>query len=220
MPLLIKNPPLQCLSWGYVFKEEFLDPSLSGWSISIPSTGAQEVSGSVIHQWATSLTDRFPMVWRNDLFEGSGNDFKFEVRFRYSDFTAYGTTIALNSAAYDGTRVLASVPVPPGVEYILNIHHVVDPVGGIFRFDIALFGGLVKWTGTPGDTNWHVVEVELEAGNRYTLFVDGAEIGTVVSATRPISTYIGNPTIQPFYGQWTQLYVDYIRISRCLIWGW
>jgi len=219
LPLLIKNPPLECLSWGYVFKEEFENPALTGWSVSL-ATGTQEVSGSVIHQWVPQMTDRFPMVWRNDLFDGAGNDFKFEARFRYSDFTAYGTTIALNSAAYDGTRVLASVPVPPGVEYILNIHHVVDPQGGIYRFDIALFGGLVKWTGTPGDTGWHTVDVTLENGNRYTLFVDGAEIGSVISNTRPVSTYIGNPTIQPYYGQWTQLHVDYIRISRCLIWGW
>ncbi len=221
LPMLLKNPPLECLSWGYVFEEEFNNPALNGWSVSL-ATGTQEVTGGLIHQWVPqgTMSDRFPMVWRNDLFEGAGNDFRFEARFRYSDFTAYGTTIALNSAPYDGTRVLASVPVPPGVEYILNIHHVVDPVGGIYRFDIALFGGLVKWTGTPGDTSWHEVEVRLEGGNRYTMSVDGAEVGTVVSTTRPVSTYIGNPTIQPYFGQWTQVYVDYIRISRCLIWGW
>jgi hypothetical protein len=64
------------------------------------------------------------------------------------------------------------------------------------------------------------VAVALEQGNRYSLYVDDVYIGSVVSNTRPTSVYIGNPTIQPWYGQWTQLYVDYIRISRCLIWGW
>ena len=215
----MKNPPVRCLSWGYVFREEFENPSLPGWNVSLAG-GMQEISGSVIHQWVPQMTDRFPIVWRNDLFEGSGNDFLFEARFRYSDFTAYGTTVALNSAAFDGNRVLQHDDLPHEVEYIMNIHHVVDPTGGIYRFDIIMFGGLVKWTGTPGDTNWHEVQVTLEEGNRYSLYVDGAHIGTVVSAIRPTSVYIGNPTIQKWYGQWTQLYVDYIRISRCLIWGW
>ena len=47
----------------------------------------------------------------------------------------------------------------------------------------------------------------------------GVKIGQVTSAVRPISTYIGNPTIQVWPGPWTQLYVDYIRISRCLLWA-
>jgi hypothetical protein len=220
LPLLLKNPPLRCLSWGYVFREEFDDPTLAGWQVSLVD-GLQQVSGSAVHQWVPQMTDRFPMLWRNDLFEGAGNDFLFEVRFHYSDFTAYGTTIALNSAAFDGTRVLASEPRPPGVEYILNIHHVVDAVAPVNnRFEVSLFGGAVKWHGTPGDTSWHEVKVSLENGSYYSLYVDGVYIGSVTSTTRPVSTYIGNPTIQPFYGQWTQVYVDYIRISRCLIWGW
>jgi len=74
--------------------------------------------------------------------------------------------------------------------------------------------------GTPGDTSWHEVDVSLENGNLYKLYVDGVYIGSVVSTTRPTSVYIGNPTIQQWDGQWTHLYVDFIRISRCLVWGW
>jgi hypothetical protein len=203
-----------------VFREEFTDPSLAGWHVSLAG-GSQEVSSSIIHQWVPAMTDRFPMVWRNDLFEGAGNDFLFEVRFHYSDFTAYGTSIALNSAAFDGNRFPASAEVPPGFAYILNIHQVVDAAAPVNnRFTAYLFDGAVKWAGTPGDTSWHIVKVSLENGNYYSLYVDGAYIGSVTSTTRPTSTYIGNPTIQPWYGQWTHLYVDYIRISRCLIWGW
>lgn len=220
LPLLLKNPQLRCLSWGYVFREEFDNPALTGWQVSLAG-GNQTIMESVIHQWVPAMTDRFPMVWRNDLFEGAGNDFKFEARFRYSDFTAYGTTVALNSAPFDGNRVPASTQLPPGVEFIMNIHHVVDNDAPInTRFDIALFGGQKKWVGVPGDTSWHEVELTLENGNYYSMYVDGAYVGSVTSSTRPVSTYIGNPTIQPWYGQWTQLYVDYIRISRCLIWGW
>jgi len=199
--------------------EDFNDPALSGWNVSL-ATGLQEVSGGQIHQWVPDLTDRFPMVWRNDLFDTAGDDFLFEARFRYSDFTAYGTTVALNSAAFDGNRVSNTSDLPFAVEHILNIHHVVDPQGGVYRFDVSLFEGGVKWVGTPGDTGWHKVDVSLEHGDRYSLYVDGVYQGSVISTTRPTSVYIGNPTIQDWFGQWTQLYVDYVRISRCLVWGW
>jgi hypothetical protein len=209
---------MKCVSWGYSFAEEFSSPELSGWSASLGG-GQQLVSDGILRQWAQPMVDRFPLLWRNDLFEGSGDDFSMEARFRYSDFTAYGTTIALNSTPFDGERVPASQPLPPGTESMLNIHHVVDPVGDVYRFDISMFSGRVKWTGTPGDTNWHVVRITLEMGDIYTLYVDGERIGWVQSAVRPTSIYIGNPTIQIWDGAWTQLYVDYIRISRCLIWG-
>jgi hypothetical protein len=218
VPEVLKDVPLRCLEWGFTFEEEFEDPALNGWSVSLGG-GDQQVSDSIIRLWTQPSTDRFPVVWRNDLFEGAGNDFALEARFRHSDFTAYGTTFALNSMSYDGSRVPAGVGVPPGIEDMLNIHHVVDPVGGVYRFDIRLLNGQVVWNGTPGDTNWHVVRVTLEQGTLYTLYVDGQRVGSVSSTVMPRSVYIGNPTIQPFDGPWTQLYVDYIRISRCMHWG-
>ena len=163
--------------------------------------------------------NHFPLVWRNDLFIGAGDDFAFEVRFRYSDFTAYGTSVSLNSAPYDGTRIPASAPLPSGVEEILNIHHVVDPVGNVYRFDASLFRGRVVWSGTPGDTNWHELRLTLEQGDTYTMYVDGQYIGTTRSSVRPIGMYIGNPTIQVWHGGWTHLYVDYVRSSKCLEWA-
>lgn len=218
VPHVVRNHPLQCLSWGYTFAEEFSSPALAGWSESMDG-GQQLVSNGVLHQWTQPATDRFPLLWRNDLFEGAGDDFAFEARFRYTNFAAYGTTIALNSALFDGNRVPAGQPLAPGIEDILNIHHVVDPVGNVYRFDIAMFRGRVRWTGTPGDTGWHVVRITLEPQGTYTLYVDGQRIGSLRSAVRPLSIYIGNPTIQSWPGPWTQLYVDYVRISRCLVWG-
>ena len=215
--MIIKRTVPRCVTWGYTFDEEFDNPALVGWSQSLAG-GQQQVSGGLIRLWTQPSTDRFPVIWRNDLFEGAGSDFALEARFRHSDFTAYGTTIALNSAPFDGSRVPAVQPLPAGIENMLNIHHVVDPVGGVFRFDISMLKGAVKWAGTPGDQNWHVVRVTLEQ-DLYTLYVDGQLIGSVKSSVRAGSIYIGNPTIQPFYGAWTQLHVDYIRISRCLEWG-
>jgi len=213
-----RNYPMRCLTWGNIFAEEFSSAELAGWTMNLGG-GQQLVSDGYVHQWTGLTADRFPLLWRNDLFEGAGQDFLLEIRFRYSDFTAYGTTIALNSQAFDGHRVPDTKDLPTGIEEVLNIHHVVDPVAGIYRFDVSMFEGQVRWTGTPGDTNWHIVQMSLEQGDLYTLYVDGVKIGQVHSAIRPISTYIGNPTIQVWPGPWTQLYVDYIRISRCLLWA-
>jgi len=214
----VRNYPMQCVAWGYSFTEEFSVPDLEGWSTSLAG-GQQLVSGGFVHQWTAPMTDRFPLLWRNDLFEGAGQDFALEVRFRYSDFTAYGTTIALNAAPFDGNRVPASHPLPAGIEDVLNIHHVVDTAGSVYRFDVSMFQNRVRWQGTPGDTNWHIVRITLEQGDIYTLYVDGEKRGSVRSNVRPMSIYIGNPTVQIWQGPWTQLYVDYVRISRCLVWG-
>ncbi|MGB9879209.1 MAG: DNRLRE domain-containing protein, partial [Anaerolineae bacterium] len=217
LPLTWNNYSMRCGQWGYTFREEFDDPALNGWYTSLDG-GQQLVSGGILSQWTQPHIDRFPLLWRNDLFVGAGDDFAFEARFRYSDFTAYGTTIALNSASFDGTRVPASELLPPGIEDILNIHHVVDPAGNVYRFDISLFKGRVAWRGTPGDTSWHEVRITLEQGNLYTLYVDGLLVGSARSPVRPTSVYIGNPTLQRWPGPWTRLYVDYLRISRCLRW--
>nr|MBC7245668.1 DNRLRE domain-containing protein [Chloroflexota bacterium] len=218
IPVLWRNYSMRCVAWGYSFAEEFNDPTLSSWSGSL-NGGRQEVSGGVLHQWTQPPIDRFPLLWHNHLFEGAGSDFAFEVRFRYSNFAAYGTTIALNSAPVDGNRIISPLPLAPGMEDVLNIHHVVDTAGNVYRFDISLFKGRLTWIGAPGDTSWHEVLITVERGEIYTLYVDGRLVGSIRSTTRPASIYIGNPTIQTWPGAWTQLYVDYVRISRCMSWG-
>ncbi len=217
LPVLRKQARPRCLSWAYTFEEEFTDPALSGWSVDLGG-GSHQVSDSVIDLWNQQTSDRFPIVWRNDVLAPTGEDFNLEARFRHSDFTPYGTTLAINSGAFDGERITARPDhIPAGIEDILSIHHVVDPTGGIYRFDIKMLNGQVMWSGTPGDTNWHEVRVTLEQGN-YTLYVDGQVVGSAWSPIRPGGVYIGNPTIQPFVGAWTRLHVDYIRISFCAIW--
>jgi len=218
LPMVTKDFPLKCVQWAYTFQEEFQDTALSGWSVSLAG-GQQQVHNSVIRLWTQQSIDRFPLVWRNDVFEGAGEDFELEARFRHSDFTAYGTTLAINSAPFDGSRIPSSQSLPSGVEDILSIHHVVDHTGGVYRFSVSMLGGAVVWNGTPGDENWHVVRVTLEQGQFYTLYMDGQRVGSVRSSLQQRSVYIGNPTIQPFFGGWTQLHVDYIRISRCAEWG-
>jgi hypothetical protein len=220
LPAIRKGYPIWvCEEWGYSFREEFEAPALTGWSVTLAG-GQQRVSDSVIRLWTQPSVDRFPLLWRNDLFAGATSDFQFEARFRHSDFTAYGTTIGLNSASFDGKRFPAAQSLPSGIEDILTIHHVVDFAASVYRFDISLLRGRVVWVGTPGDTNWHKVRITLDADNRYTLYVDGQRVGSATSTLRPRSVYLGNPTIQPFAGGWTQLHVDYLRVSYCVIWGY
>lgn len=215
--MLRRSPSLVCEDWGYTFNEEFDSPALMGWDVSLVR-GQQEVSDSAIHLSTLLPSDQFPLVWRNSLFAGAALDFEFEARFRYSDFTAYGTTLAFNSARFDGERFAASESVPAGIEDILNIHHVVDPDAGIYRFDISMLRGRVVWAGIPRDSSWHEVRV-IVSDSLYTLYVDGQRVGSATSDLRPGSVYLGNPTIQPFFGSWTRLHVDYIRTSQCLVWG-
>jgi hypothetical protein len=181
--------------------------------------GHELVRDSILHQWTLPRIDRYPLRWRNDIFEGVDDDFAVEIRFRYSNITAYGTTIGLNSSAYDGVRRKWSLPVAEGTEDILRVHHLVDPGGDVYLFEASLLEDRVTWYGTPGDTGWHVVRITLERDNRYSLYVDGELMGSVTSAMRPTGIYIGNPTIQPFFGSWTNTYVDYVRVSRCIEWG-
>ncbi len=219
LPLIFKGRPIWiCEEWGYTFTEEFEDPTLAGWSLSLAG-GQHQVSDSFVRLSTGPSADRFPLVWRNDILAGADADIEFEARFRHSGFTAYGTTLALNSASFGGTRFPAGQGPPAGIEDILNIHHVVDLDASVYRFDINLLRGRVVWSGTPGDTGWHTVRIRVSSENRYTLYVDDQRVGSATSILRPRSVYLGNPTIQPFAGGWTNLHVDYIRVSRCLVWG-
>jgi hypothetical protein len=217
LPSIKKNVAQVCFSWIYAYQEEFTDPAIPGWSVHVPVGNLRFVDG-VMHMGVDTMSDRFPIVWRNDLFDRALTNFSLEARFRHDGFTAYGTTLAINSASFAGERIPAVGDIPPGIEDILSIHHVVDPVGGIYRFDITLLHDRLVWSGTPGDSDWHEVRVTLEI-EKYTLYVDGQLIGSTVSALRPSSIYIGNPFVQPFLGGWTNLYVDYVRISQCGVWG-
>jgi len=218
LPVVIKTYPRTCVQPDSVFQEEFEGPLLSGWSMDMQE-GEHRIWDSVLDLWTHPFTDKFPVLWRNDAFEGTGSELVMEVRFRYSDVTAHGTTIAVNTASYEGERFPEYQGLPPGVEDSLSIHNVVDPVRAIFRFDVSLLGGLVKWQGTPGDSSWHVVRIQLQDAGLYTLYVDGSRIGSAQSSARPYSVYVGNPRTPLGAGPWTKLHVDYIRVSRCLEWG-
>ncbi|MCD6521036.1 MAG: hypothetical protein J7M05_14050 [Anaerolineae bacterium] len=201
-----RSLPQGCEKLGYRFAEEFLEGNLSQWQQSL-GYGSYTTADSVIELKAKEgFSDRFPILWTNDAFP-FGQDFIFETRFRYSHFSAYGTTIGIGSAFYDGSRYLQGSEPPPGIEDILSIHQ----LDAWFR--IALLNQVVWW-GAPQDDTWHTVQV-IRQGLTWVLRVDGREIGRTTLAVEPHSLYIGNPAIEIWWGTWTHLHVDYLRIVHC-----
>jgi hypothetical protein len=218
LPLVLRGFPRTCQQPSDLFVEEFENRLLSGWSQDMQD-GQKRVWGSVLDLWANAQDDKFPVLWRNDAFDEAGDDWVAEIRFRYSDVSAHGTTIAINSAEYEGERFPETVGLPAGLEDILCIHHVVDAIREIYRFEVSLLDGLLLWTGIPGDTEWHTVKVTREGSGLYTLYVDGRRHGEVRSSASPASLYLGNPKSPLGAGAWTQVHVDYVHVSHCPLWG-
>jgi len=70
------------------------------------------------------------------------------------------------------------------------------------------------WRGTPGDSDWHALELELRE-HTYILKLDGAEIGRAVSYWRPQSLFVGNPVIMWIKGFWTEVALDDVMLEQC-----
>jgi len=152
----------------------------------------------------------FPLLWSRVPF--LEDDYELEIRFRYGPPTAYGTTIGIGSAVYDGARYHQDEPAIPNIEDVLSIHQF---AGG---FWVKLWDE-VLWQSLPPDTSWHVARVVRE-GATYSLFVDGSLLGSVTrTGVVPKSLYLGNPTVERFAGPWTALELDYVRITVCSTWG-
>jgi len=209
-PTVTGTVPLSCVRWVYTLDEHFLDPALTGWQIN--SDGGQiQVSDSILWLRAKAgLSQVYPFIYRNDAFPAN-EDWLFETRFRYSDITAYGVTIGVGSLPNLGQRYQQSEPQIPGVEDILSIHQFDT------EFHVKLLDQKV-WIGPLLDLNWHVVQLRRE-GQMYVLNVDGADVASAMSNKEAVSVYIGNPSIQFFFGTWTQIRVDYVRVLYCAEYG-
>jgi len=151
------------------------------------------------------------MVWRNDGFPAE-EDWIFETRFHYSHVTPFGVTIGVGSLPYRGDRYVQDQPPIPGVEDILSIHQFDE------EFRIKLLDRIV-WVGPQLDNSWHEVRLTFEK-DRYMLWVDGVFVAEAAGNVRPVSIYLGNPSIQYYAGPWTWLHVDYVQVSHCVEWGY
>ena len=196
------------VEWDPIWHDEFDDRTLPLWNADWAG-GSGAVSRSILSLGAApGLADRYPLLWTEICNPADG--FALEIRFRYRTITAYGTTIGVGTSLYDGSRYAQGDPPPSGIEDVLSIHQ--SELGVRVRLWDEL-----RWEMGPADTFWHTVQVERGGSRhrpRYSLTVDGMPVGSVVGEEAiPRSIFLGNPAIVDYPGAWTELEVDYVRIS-------
>lgn len=70
----------------------------------------------------------FPLVGRNDLFNGINAYWRLSLRFRYSEVTAYGTNIGVGTGTFDAnSRLPYTSPARTDWGNLLGIHQVAQP---------------------------------------------------------------------------------------------
>ncbi len=194
-----------------LFEDNFDNPALPGWSMDVPSSGQITVGGGVVtlRNRGGQYTDRFPMLWRNDLFPAQG-DFVLEYRYRYESLTAYGVSVSAGSRAMPVPRQDQNKPVIRELGDFAGTHQ----FNAQNTWQHTTQAESVVWSGTRGDTSWHTVRVEVE-GNTRRLYVDGVLIGENTLDERPVSFWAGNYYLMTYWGDWSDVSLDYVRVERC-----
>jgi hypothetical protein len=203
--------PSACRHWGCLWCPDFAGGQTEGWGEDAGRGHIGVTNGALWLTNGASAADAFPLAWWTRAWPELG-DVKLSFTFAFTNATAYGTTIGVGSAPYAGQRVLAGGEALTDIEDILSIHHRMSSPG-LGDFHINLLGEPV-WTGVPGDTSWHSVQLELRE-QTFILMVDNVERGRRASSWRPHSLYLGNPIILPIAGMWTEVSLDNLRIEIC-----
>ena len=199
----------RCIRQGNVWNDEFEDPALPLWQ-SDWAMGYGRFQGSVMDLGVQTLQDEFPLLWTQLPFPTG--DYALELRFRYGNPTAYGTTIGVGSVAHDGARYQEGTAPPSGIEDVLSVHQLNT------ELRIRLLGR-IGWSRPAPDTAWHVIRLSRE-GSTYTLGLDGRNIGSVpYSGVTAQGIYLGNPAHMRHAGSWTPIQIDYVRLQACSVWG-
>ena len=156
----------------------------------------------------------FPLVGREGLFDAlpAGAPWAFELRFRFPQYTDYGVFIGMGSGAWSAQRFIECKPEPhPDWGDALGIGAggggAVLPGLGISVFGVEVFRV------NAADTGWHTLRVEVQPDGTWTAFVDGNPVGSGSGAFRPRLVWFGNYREQQFWGNWTDLHVDDLRIQ-------
>ncbi len=204
-------PVPTCETWGPFWEDSFDDPELPGWEVNL-AEGSAEVGDSTLRlKSKPGYSNRFPLLWRNDVFPPL-DELDVRIRFRYTDLTAYGTSIGIGSIPYNGRRYWHTDPPPTNIRDVLYVYHSGS------EFYIRLLGqNDLKWEGSASDEEWHVVQLRL-MDSTFALTLDGTEISSGVSSLRPACLYLGNPSVVEHWGTWTALEVDDLGVFQCATW--
>jgi hypothetical protein len=194
-----------------LWRQDDFSASLSGWGTD-PATGSAGIVGGTLKlSNGPGANESFPLAWMKGVWPTVG-DLRLSLRFAYSSFTGYGTSIGIGSERYTGERNLAGDPGPYGVGDIVDVNHR-STAPGVGAFTVKLFGVTV-WSGTPGDTAWHTLSLDLR-GRTYILSVDGIERARAVSYARPRSLMFGSTVIVWDRSAWTEVALDDVTLYRC-----
>lgn len=229
-----------CWRWDTIWEDNFEKSELVDWDQDAAEGSIDVEAGALWLQNGPSPYKTFPLAWSEHSWPAEG-DLRLSFRFTYDDVTAYGSTISVGSAPFDGRRIPAGAEGTKKFEEILrsryhtstsdmdltpdDVQCTLDkekPQGmeDILRihhreeeYSIQLLGETI-WQGTPGDEEWHDLSLEL-VGATYIVSLDDVEIGRDVSHWRPRSLYLGNPMIVWNRGQWTEVAIADVRLERC-----
>ncbi|HIQ22917.1 MAG TPA: hypothetical protein EYH34_16955, partial [Planctomycetes bacterium] len=192
------------------FFDHFTDSAGTGW---LRSTGESRnhvvfgYDGTHLYIYDDGTGPMFPLVGRNDAFNGINGYWRLSLRFRFQNVTAYGTTLASGTAPFDAdSRQTEDQPPRADWHDVLTIHQ----FNGAFSIDAF---GTQHYNVGGGDTAWHTVELEVNGGP-YVLRLDGAQIGTGTTGGRvPVSLWFGSYFIQNYDGNFTDIQVDWVRVE-------
>jgi hypothetical protein len=197
-----------------VFLDQFDNPNLPGWSKSA-GNGTIQVQGSQLILSASN-SPNFPIVWRNDLFTNLSDRFAVEFRVAWGPpRTTYGTTIGVGANNYNGQRYAQGDPTPVNLYENVIQTHGNDIVFYLRCFLLDSDPSYYAWT--LADDNFHTFRVSFIYPYVYA-YLDGVH---KVTYSWPSSTlglrnfYIGNPYNMQYWGTWTTLKVDYVKIETC-----
>lgn len=236
--------PAPCWQWDTVWKDDFTGAELVDWGQDPAEGSIDTKSGALWLRNGPSDHETFPLVWSEHPWPDR-DDLRLSFRFAYENITAYGSTIGVGSAPYDGERILDDAGGGAGLEKIRRILD--DPVllddpeeTESLEEILQLLEGLEKLESTEdilrihhregeysvqllGRTVWQGTPGDQEwhhlalelAGTTYTVSVDGEEVGQGVSYWRPHSLYLGNPVIVWNEGRWSEVAIDDVHLQLC-----
>jgi hypothetical protein len=211
--------------WTDVFFDDF--SGNTGWSVSVCGDAPGGLDGcgwpgqalfsfndggASVLRLAQDGGVTFPLAGREGLFDALpvGAPWAFEVRFRFPEVTAYGVNIGMGSGGWTDARIAQDQPGRSDWGNAFAVHQ--DTSGSPPRLQIWVFGIRIAALPAP-NTTWHMVRVEIQPDGTWTAFLDGSPAGSGTGAFRPRLVWFGNYYEQWFWGNWTDLHVDYLRIQ-------
>jgi hypothetical protein len=224
LPAAPASAPNAQVAWQLHYSNEFSGGwDLTGWSIDYAgSWNNVRVENGYLHleqPWSTN----YPMVWRNDLFNYINTNalsHAIEVRFRYPYLSDYGAAVGVGTAWFSGARYAPADPYPRNnYENVLMVH--MRSLGGGPR-RVEVYQGGAGRVQIPADYTWHTARAEFMRndascpGYRYGayLYLDGVLQARSFPCRNwmPVPTYFGNSYYQDYFGNWSNMEVDYFRI--------